>query len=71
MTIAHRLHTIVDSDLVLVLDQGQVAEIDSPQKLLENPASAFSSMLAAAAAADASADANMNEKAMASQAAEH
>ena len=34
ITIAHRLNTIMDYDLVLVLDKGRVAEFDSPVRLL-------------------------------------
>jgi ATP-binding cassette subfamily C (CFTR/MRP) protein 1 len=33
VTIAHRLETILQSDLVIVMDQGVVAEFDSPQTL--------------------------------------
>lgn len=40
-TIAHRIPTVIDSDLVLVLDDGKVAEFDSPQRLLEDKSSMF------------------------------
>ncbi|XP_060078893.1 ATP-binding cassette sub-family C member 10-like [Ylistrum balloti] len=41
LTIAHRINTIMDSDRVLVMDQGQVAELDSPRVLLQNSHSLF------------------------------
>ncbi|KAK1428445.1 hypothetical protein QVD17_17279 [Tagetes erecta] len=40
-TIAHRIPTVIDSDLVLVLSDGQVAEFDSPSRLLEDRSSMF------------------------------
>ncbi|XP_076893063.1 putative ABC transporter C family member 15 [Bidens hawaiensis] len=45
ITIAHRIPTIVDSDLVLVLDQGKVAEYDSPMRLQQDGSSAFSKLV--------------------------
>ncbi|KAM7277127.1 hypothetical protein ACFE04_018993 [Oxalis oulophora] len=45
VTIAHRIHTIIDSDLVLVLSDGRVAEFDAPGKLLERENSFFSKLI--------------------------
>lgn len=45
LTIAHRLNTIMDSDRVLVLDDGYVAEYDSPQALLQKPDGLFRAMV--------------------------
>jgi len=46
LTIAHRITTVVDSDMVLLLDNGLIEEHDSPTKLLENKSSSFSKLVA-------------------------
>ncbi|XP_039203148.1 multidrug resistance-associated protein 5 isoform X1 [Crotalus tigris] len=48
LTIAHRLHTVLGSDRIMVLTQGQVTEFDTPSALLSNENSRFSAMFAAA-----------------------
>ena len=45
LTIAHRLNTILDSDRCLVLDNGKIAEFDSPERLLETEGSLFKAMV--------------------------
>jgi len=46
LTIAHRLHTIMQSHRILVMSNGQVAEYDSPASLMAQPASIFANMAA-------------------------
>ncbi|CAD8052568.1 unnamed protein product [Paramecium sonneborni] len=44
ITIAHRINTIMHSDKILVIDQGQAKEFDEPQNLLEDKSSIFYSL---------------------------
>ncbi|KAL3741423.1 hypothetical protein ACJRO7_016978 [Eucalyptus globulus] len=53
LIIAHRLNTIIDTDRILLLDAGQVAEHDTPENLLSNEASAFSKMVQSTGSAHA------------------
>eukprot|EP00475_Leptophrys_vorax_P014260 TRINITY_DN20660_c0_g1_i1.p1 TRINITY_DN20660_c0_g1~~TRINITY_DN20660_c0_g1_i1.p1 ORF type:complete len:828 (-),score=189.95 TRINITY_DN20660_c0_g1_i1:24-2222(-) len=48
LTIAHRLDTIIDSDKIVVMDKGVLAESGPPAKLLEKPGGIFNSMMASA-----------------------
>ncbi|CAF0999654.1 unnamed protein product [Rotaria sordida] len=45
LTIAHRLHTILDSTKILVLSNGYLQEYDEPIRLAANPDSAFVKLL--------------------------
>ncbi|KAL7515417.1 hypothetical protein ACHAXN_013106 [Cyclotella atomus] len=45
LTIAHRVNTIMDSDKILVMDNGHVAEFDSPEELLKDETSMFSDIV--------------------------
>jgi ABC-type multidrug transport system fused ATPase/permease subunit len=41
ITIAHRIKTIIKSDKILVLEQGRVAEYDTPSNLMNKKDSLF------------------------------
>ncbi|XP_038069146.1 ATP-binding cassette sub-family C member 9-like isoform X2 [Patiria miniata] len=45
LTIAHRIATILNSDKILVLDEGKVAEFDSPDNLMQLDGSLFASFV--------------------------
>ncbi|KAF5287553.1 hypothetical protein FQA39_LY15882 [Lamprigera yunnana] len=45
LTIAHRLHTVMDSDKVLVMDTGRIVEFDHPHVLLQNENGVFYGMV--------------------------
>lgn len=47
ITIAHRLHTVMDSDKILVMNFGHVAEYDTPLNLLEKQDGIFAGMVKA------------------------
>uniref|UniRef100_A0AAX7SQR3 ATP-binding cassette, sub-family C (CFTR/MRP), member 12 n=1 Tax=Astatotilapia calliptera TaxID=8154 RepID=A0AAX7SQR3_ASTCA len=47
LTIAHRLSTVMQADRILVMDNGQVAELDDPNTLKQKPFSMFSLLLTA------------------------
>ncbi|KAK6505820.1 hypothetical protein TWF481_007711 [Arthrobotrys musiformis] len=44
ITVAHRLNTIVDYDMIVVLDKGTILETGRPDDLLRQPGSAFKAL---------------------------
>ncbi|XP_062098735.1 ABC transporter C family member 3-like [Humulus lupulus] len=46
ITIAHRITSVLDSDMVLLLSHGLIEEFDSPERLLDNKASSFAQLVA-------------------------
>uniref|UniRef100_F6T8N6 Uncharacterized protein n=1 Tax=Ciona intestinalis TaxID=7719 RepID=F6T8N6_CIOIN len=55
LTIAHRLHTIIDSDRVMILDQGRLIEFDEPHVLLGKEDGIFTQMVDATGRSEAKA----------------
>ena len=45
LVIAHRIQTIMDSDQIVVLRDGRVAEFGAPKQLLDTPHSHFKELL--------------------------
>ena len=45
LTIAHRLNTIMDYDVIIVMENGRVAEMGSPKELLQNDQGMFSGLV--------------------------
>lgn len=45
VTIAHRIHTVIDSDRILVMDDGHAVEFGRPADLLQDPNSILSSLV--------------------------
>ena len=41
ITVAHRLDTIMDKDLVVVMDRGEIVEVGAPEELLGREESKF------------------------------
>ncbi|KAJ3591681.1 hypothetical protein NHX12_006813 [Muraenolepis orangiensis] len=53
LTIAHRLHTVIDCDRILVLEAGRVREFDEPYVLLQNRDGALRQMVQQTGGAEA------------------
>lgn len=47
ITIAHRLETVMDSDMILVMEKGNAVEYDTPEKLMKNTKGIFYSLVQA------------------------
>lgn len=49
LTVAHRVHTLVDYDLAIVLDQGEIVEMGAPRDLVGQENSVFRTLLSSQA----------------------
>lgn len=45
MTIAHRLHTVIDSDAIIVIDKGRIQEMGKPEDLIKKKGTVFGNMV--------------------------
>merc|ERR1712087_45786 len=45
LTIAHRLNTIMDYDVIIAMESGRVAELGSPKALLQNKSGVLSKLV--------------------------
>ncbi|GBG68547.1 hypothetical protein CBR_g3091 [Chara braunii] len=41
LVIAHRIHSVIDADKIVLMADGEVAECDTPARLLDNPTGQF------------------------------
>ena len=61
MTIAHRLQSVMNADRVLVMHAGRVVQLDSPQRLMQQPDSVFAALAADAGIVAASDGASLQD----------
>ena len=45
ITIAHRLHSVLDADKILVLDDGQLVELGTPKELMARSGGRFRALV--------------------------
>jgi ATP-binding cassette subfamily C (CFTR/MRP) protein 1 len=63
LTIAHRISTIIDYDLIIVMDQGKVIEMGEPSTLLEREGAFWKLAVEGGAVADTSSGAGASGQA--------